>query len=837
MKYPLTRIGALMVLALLLAMPLFARDASLMQVTFLDVHQGDCVIIRTAQKTIMIDAGDDNRNAAQAYIIPYLKKEGIKHIDQAVISHPHRDHFGGFIELIKHFSFGEFVYSNDTNVSSESGASGNDAIYYTQMLDLIKQKNINYRRLKVGEMLDWGTGIKSEVLFTDDGSFGDIGKNANDMSIIIKATAGKISYLFTGDAEKKAESIAIERAGKKLSSTVLKSGHHGSKTSSNHAFMDMVQPKYGVISAGKGNSFGHPTQTVLDIYDYYKMSVFRTDTDGTIESYTDGQNVTFVTNNTPIKITAAPKIISITPNSATLQWTTNRAATSKVEYGLGTTKVINKKKAFDHTVKVHTVTLTGLKPNTQYNFIAISTDPRESEKFAKAEGTFRTPVGDGVPLPKILTMNTDVDQTYMKTPFKVIVPVKNAATKPSDVTTVEIYHSAIDSSNLIDKYSFGKIGAGETMQVSVPTQIDWLGVVEIIAILKQGNTIIDTASLNLDLKPKTIIVDCAHGNKDYFTGKFAGMKMDLFQNLGYQMKSISKPFTATSFKDAFAVLIPSPSKDYTATEINALKKYSANGGAIMLFSCSDYRNLSNPLFLNKILKATGSKIRFNDDQICDPDNNIGPPWRFFVTNFPSPAITAKNMKKLLVNSASTLLDDKNKPLKGSANVFLLATGDENTYSIESDGKNDAPFLYATSTTSIPAPLAAAQDLGNGRIAAIGESFYTDSYYQNPAGLSTIEFNRNIIAWLTAAKNRSIGSIVRSIAELDSEPDPEIKADRYQALSDSLLKRIRNEVTRNTAVFYDVNEEVSNYSGDTIDALKRQLNDVYRFERLHDDDDY
>ncbi len=95
MKYPLTRIGALMVLALLLAMPLFARDASLMQVTFLDVHQGDCVIIRTAQKTIMIDAGDDNRNAAQAYIIPYLKKEGIKHIDQAVISHPHRDHFGG----------------------------------------------------------------------------------------------------------------------------------------------------------------------------------------------------------------------------------------------------------------------------------------------------------------------------------------------------------------------------------------------------------------------------------------------------------------------------------------------------------------------------------------------------------------------------------------------------------------------------------------------------------------------------------------------------------------------------------------------------------------------
>ncbi len=839
MKHLQTRISAfkpiLLVLAILLALPVFAtRDNSIMQVTFLDVHQGDCIIVRTAEKTIMIDAGDDNRNVAHAYIIPYLKKEGVKTIDQAIISHPHRDHFGGFIELVKHFKFGEFLYSNDSSVVAEEGSSyTNDARYYGQLMDAIKAKKIPYRRAKAGELLNWGRGVKAEVLFTDDGSFGDISKsNVNEMSMIIKATAGKISYLFTGDAEKKAETAAIERAGRKLSSTVLKSGHHGSRTSSNHNFMDMVQPKYGVISAGKGNSFGHPTKAVLDIYDYYKMSVFRTDNDGTVESFTDGNTVVFETNNSPIKIKSQPKIISLTANSATIQWTTNRDATSRVECRLANSKTSNHKKAIENSVKVHTVTLTGLRPNTEYVFTAISTDPRENTKMAKANGKFKTKAGDGTPLPKVEKMKVNTPNVFMKTSFGIVIPVRNPASQPSAATTLELYHSAISPSNLIKKVNYGKIDGNKVITKTESTIIDWLGTVEIIAVLKQGSTIIDTGSLNVNVKPKIILVDCAHGNKDYFTGRFAGMKMDLFQNLGFQMKSQSKAFTEASLKDIFTVVIPSPTKDFTAAEIAAFKKYLSTGGTMLIYSMSDYRNLSKPQYLNKILKAGGSKIRFNDDQICDPDNNIGPPWRFFVTNFPSPKITGSKVKKLLLSSASTLLNDQDKPLRSSATVSVLATGYANSYSLDSDKKDDAPFLYSPSTTKILAPFAAVEDLGSGRVACVAERLYQDNYYSNPAGLSTVDFNRSIVAWLTEGRTKTIGSIVRSIVALESERNLELKADRYEFLSDSLIQKIRSNGHDTISSYQEANHEISGHSGELLDSLKKKLNDAYRFDRFH-----
>jgi competence protein ComEC len=264
------RISLLALCFLLTGVLAWAVEAPLLRVTFLDVHQGDCTIIRSAEKTIMIDAGDDNRDAAKRYIIPYLKKEGIKHIDLAIISHPHRDHFGGFIDLLSAVSFGEFYYSTDEAAGAEeTSKAGNDAVIYTNMLDIIKEKNIPYIKAKPGDKLDFGKGIKTEVLYCAAGAKVDPDTdptkvNQNENSIIMKVTVGKISYLFTGDAEKNAENAVIQNHPNKLKSTVLKSGHHGSKTSSSHAFLDLVQSEYTAISAGEGNSFGHPTQEILD---------------------------------------------------------------------------------------------------------------------------------------------------------------------------------------------------------------------------------------------------------------------------------------------------------------------------------------------------------------------------------------------------------------------------------------------------------------------------------------------------------------------------------------------------------------------------------------------
>lgn len=840
MNRRIAQLVVMLLFAVFIAGSSYANEVPLLRVTFLDVHQGDCILIRSAEKTIMIDAGDDNRNAAARYIIPYLKKEGIKRIDQAIITHPHRDHFGGFIDMIKEFTFGEFIYSNDSEISSEGATTKgqNDALIYNQLRTLILEKKIKYRQAQLGELLDWGKGIKAEVLYCDTRReepatppSDALKTNPNEISIVVKATAGAVSYLFTGDAEKKAETDMLALHGKKLQSTVLKSGHHGSKTSSMHAFMDVVLPSYGVISAGKGNSFGHPTQAVLDIYAYQKMNVFRTDLDGHIESFTDGKSVTFVTNNSPLEFASEPKIISLTANSATIQWTTNRPGTTSVFYGTG---ALDKSKSVEHAVKVHTVTLTGLKPSTAYSFKAITKDLREPEKFIAFDGTLTTPAGTGEPLPKIDRVATNFDQIYMKHPFKIIVPVSNPAEAAAKGLTLEVYHSAMDPSNLIDQVKFEPIPGQSSVEAVMPTQIDWLGSVEIIAILRQGKDIIDTSSINIEISAKTVVVDAAHGNKDYFTGRFAGMKMDLFQHLGMQMRSVSKEITLDSIKDAFVLIIPHPTLDFKKEELAALKKYVSGGGSILFYGQSDYKNLSNPDMFNSVLKAVGSKMRFNDDQICDPVDNIGPPWRMFIKTFPNPAISGKDVSKLLVRSSCTLLNAQMKGLASTKTLFVLATGDEDSYNTESDELGDG-YIYASNTPLLPVPMAAAEDLGFGRIGSVGEPFYSDNFYSSSADLNTAAFNRNLIGWLSLGREKTLRELVQYVDELATEIDPEVRTERYEALSKTIIKGIRKEVDNNRSALPDFNSMLKEYNSDTVDNLRLQVDQIYRFDSLHSND--
>lgn len=828
------RISLLALFFVLAGLVSWAAEAPLLRVTFLDVHQGDCTIIRTAEKIVMIDAGDDNRDAAKRYIIPYLKKEGIKHIDLAIITHPHRDHFGGFIDLLSAVSFGEFYYSTDEGAGAEeTSKAGNDAVIYNSMLDIIKEKNIPYVKAKAGDKLDLGKGIKTEILYCHAGAKAEPNTdpykvNQNENSIIMKVTAGKISYLFTGDAEKNAENAVVQAHPNKLKSTVLKSGHHGSKTSSSHAFLDLVTPTYATISAGKGNSFGHPTDEILNRYEYLGIKVFRTDHDGIIESYTDGKTIEFVTNNSPIEFAAKPKIISLTPNSATIQWTTNREATTEISYG---TSDYTTTKATEHGVKVHTVTLTGLKPETTYKFRAVSKDPREPAKQIIFEGEVKTAAGDGAPLPKIESVTTNFTDIYMRHPFKVRIPVVNPAPEIAKGYSIELYHSAMDSANLIDKVALGNIPAKAAVDALIPAEINWIGNVELIAVLKDGKTIVDTASINIEVKTKLFLVDTSHGNIDYYKGKFAGMKMDIYKQLGFQMGSIYKGITYDKIKDAFVVCIPHPSTDFTKDELAALKKYASTGGSILLYGMADYRNLSNPDMLNDVLESIGSKIRFNDDQVCDPTNNIGAPWRFFVSNFPTEAITGKTEHKLLTKSACSLVNSQYKGLKASANLKLLAIGDEDTFNTEVDNMNDG-YIYASHTPLLPVPIAASEDLGKSRVACIGEQLYMDNYYSNPAGLSTVEFNRNIISWLGLSKEKTLKELFMFAASLDNETDPEVKAERFDFVSEQILDQAKRRIENGQAEIQQINELMEEHKSESVDDIKFMFNQMINFDQLH-----
>lgn len=840
MKYRSARLVLLWLFFATICFTAVASNEPIMRVTFLDVEQGDCIIVRSAEKTIMIDVGDDNRNVVQRYVIPYLRKEGITHIDQAIITHPHRDHFGGFTELIDEISIGEFYYSTDSGASEEGEESEESedperspstaSVVYTRFYDKLTEKTIPYVQAKLGDKLDWGKGIKAEVIHAadrgDQTPHNPTGRNVNNDSIVIKATVGKIVYLLTGDAERGAEAEMIARYNNKLKADVLKAGHHGSKTSSTHAFLDMVKPKYGVISVGKRNSFNHPSQETLDKYAYNQMTVFRTDIDGTIESHTDGKTITFITADTPLEFVKKPNPISVTANSITLQWETNREGTTAIFYGENT---YDKNKEAYSAVKVHTATLTGLKPDTTYRYRAITKDPRDSSHYISHEGTVKTKAGSGVPTPVIAKISTNFPQLFIKYPFKTIIPVKNPSDKAAKNVKLTLYHSSMAERNILGKANFTNINAGVTIEAIIKTQIDWVGDTELIAVLEQGNEIIDTASVNLPILDKQIFVDASHGNKDYFTGQFAGMKMNLGKQSGFSLRSVHKGIDYNLIKNAFILIIPHPTTDFTNTELQALKKFTDNGGSLLLYGQSDYKNTSNPQMLNKVLEAIGSTIRFNDDQVCHPEDNIGPPWRFFVRNYPTPEIT-KDADRLLFRSACSLINHKMTALKKSETVSILAEGDEKSYNYNADDLDDA-FLYENASGAI-IPLVAAEDLGLGRVACVGEKLYLDTFYSNPAGLSTIDFNRNIIDWLGTGKFKTLKEIARYVDQLDKEVAKELRTERYDVLFSRFMTKTQSYLNEDDAALNSINEMLNEYDSDSVQLLKRQVNDMHRFNNMH-----
>lgn len=805
---------------------LYAADP-IMRVTFLNVDQGDCIIIRTAEKTIMIDAGDDTKNAAQAFIIPYLRREGINRINTAYISHPHRDHFAGFTDLMDAVKIDKFIYSIDARSlrelpdTEESNVSS--SVYKTFLLKAAEKK-IPLEQAVLDQKQDWGKGIDVKIVHTNNKDI-DF-KNFNNDSLVIKATVGKISYLFTGDAEREAEAEMINKYGKLLSATVLKAGHHGSRTSSSHAFLDMVKPSYAVISAGKNNQFSHPHPETLEKYEYLHVGVYRTDIEGDIVSHTDGKTVTFVTTSTPLEFVKSPQLISLTQNSATLQWETNREGTTAIYYGEAD---LNRSSEIDSFVRVHTATLTGLKPFTTYKFVAITRDPRDPSQEIAFEGTVTTKPGSSVPLPTIKSIKASYPQLYVKYPFRMIIPVYNPPGKQTENINLTLYHSAMTDTNILGKVNFNPLNPGATIEAIIKTEISWIGNVQFIAVLRNGKTIIDTAAISLPINAKQIFVDAAHGNKDYFTGQFAGMKMDLNKESGFEMKSISRSITYDLIKDSFVVLLPHPKTEYQATELQALKEYTAKGGSIMLFGQADYNDYSKPDYLNAILESVGSKIRFNDDQVCHPKDNIGPPWKFFVKNFPNPQISGSDVTNLLFRNSASLIGTSNKPLKETISLKVLANLDEEGYNQNADNLDDG-YIFAKGTKI---PVAVSEDLGLGRIVCIGErDLYADTFYSNPSNLSTREFNRNLISWLSESRFKTIKEIISYVHMLDSEPDFSIKYDRFEQLSEKFVSDAQTKINEDEAYFRHLEEALSSYSGEGITQLKNKLNELNRFRTLH-----
>lgn len=242
-------------------------------VHFINVGQGDSILIQAPGKIVLIDGGSKSQGST---VVNYLKKLGITTIDYVIATHPHEDHIGGLIDVLKNFTVREVI---DTGVPHTTKT-------FEEYLTLIDQKDINFTEGRAGQKYDLGGGSELRILHPTSPS----ANNLNNASVVTRLTFGSTSFLFAGDAESASETEILSRGGT-LASTVLKVGHHGSSTSTTQNFLNAIKPAMAVIMVGS-NSYGHPTDQTLKRLHEAKIQIFRTDKNGTIVMTSDGSKVT-----------------------------------------------------------------------------------------------------------------------------------------------------------------------------------------------------------------------------------------------------------------------------------------------------------------------------------------------------------------------------------------------------------------------------------------------------------------------------------------------------------------------------------------------------------------
>ncbi len=251
-----------------------------LQVHFIDVGQGDCILVMSEGEYMLVDTGDIDDECTEK-IIDYLNGFGIKTIDYLVLTHPDADHIGGAPEVIGEFDVEKCIMPDYDKKTTK---------IYERTLDALEQTEVDVVEAVPGDEFSVGEAdckIIAPLKAYDD---------ANDASVVIRMTFGEISVLLTGDAESESEADIVKRyKSSELECDVLKSGHHGSSTSSSSALLDAVSPKYAVISCGAGNSYGHPHTETTEKYESRKITVYRTDRNGTVVMKSDGEKVTFTT--------------------------------------------------------------------------------------------------------------------------------------------------------------------------------------------------------------------------------------------------------------------------------------------------------------------------------------------------------------------------------------------------------------------------------------------------------------------------------------------------------------------------------------------------------------
>ena len=233
----------------------------------LDVGQGESLLLRDREVTILIDAGGRGGDPpwGRRVMIPLLLQQGVRRVDIAILTHVHPDHCGGMADVLARLEVGEFWLSP----RQFKGPCAGD------ILEITSRKEIPIRILRDGHRSAAG-GFALETRLT---SRRFRRSPENNSSVVLMVRAGPTRLLLTGDIEREAE---LELLHGDLRADVLKVAHHGSKSSTMRPFLEAAAPRIALISCGYHNSFGHPHRSVVERLERSGARVWSTDRSGTI---------------------------------------------------------------------------------------------------------------------------------------------------------------------------------------------------------------------------------------------------------------------------------------------------------------------------------------------------------------------------------------------------------------------------------------------------------------------------------------------------------------------------------------------------------------------------
>ena len=238
-------------------------------VDYIDVGQADSILVRNKEMSMLIDAGN---NEDGKDVVNYLKTKGVTKLNYVIGTHPHEDHIGGLDDVINSDIEIENILMPKITTNTKT---------FEDVLDAIENKGLDIKAPEKG--YEFKIGEANCKVMTDSILDKD---NLNLSSIVIRLTFGNNSFLFMGDSEKENEETIFWPK-----TDVLKVGHHGSNTSSSQEFLEQVLPKYAIIMAGEGNSYGLPKDEIIKRLENLGTTIYRTDKNGTIEITSDGNEI------------------------------------------------------------------------------------------------------------------------------------------------------------------------------------------------------------------------------------------------------------------------------------------------------------------------------------------------------------------------------------------------------------------------------------------------------------------------------------------------------------------------------------------------------------------